>query len=536
MDLVVSKKNSGSHSTAAVSKVKLSERKSGESFPLRVAAIDMGSNAIRFVAAEFLSSRRYIVLESERARVRLGAETFQQGRLSAAAMQAAYQALARFQERMRILHIQHTRVVATSAVRESSNGEAFAARVHKGLGLTLEIISGSEETQLVYRALKPQLRPGKRPWLLANLGGGSLETALVNQDGVLVSETHTLGAVRLWEEFKASAHKPKIFLRLLEEYVSTLRLGFQETGRPWAGFLATGGNIEELAKMAKAPETAKGIRELSAAALRRLLEELLATPLKQRMTRWGIYPDRADVVVPAAVVYLHLSQLSGLTKFRVPEVGTKEGILFDLVDRLTLNSAYALRQEKQLTHMSLSLGRRYQFDEAHGRHVSRLALSLFKQLRARHGLGPEDQRLLLVASLLHDIGAYISYKKHHKHSLYLISQSELPGFSPEDMLLAANVARYHRKNTPSLDHESYASLLPAQRLRVAKMASLLRIADALDRDHAQTLREVAVRVKRPWLELKITGKDPRELEHWALERKAQLFTQLFKLRVRIVAR
>jgi exopolyphosphatase/guanosine-5'-triphosphate,3'-diphosphate pyrophosphatase len=298
--------------------------------------------------------------------------------------------------------------------------------------------------------------------------------------------------------------------------------------------LATGGNIEELAKMARAPEVAPGIRELSVTALRDLLEELLRTPLEERLARWDIVPDRADVVIPAAVVYLHLGTLSGQTKFLVPYVGTKEGILFDLVDRLTLNSAYALRQEKQLTHMALSLGRRYQFDEAHGRQVSRLALALFEQLADLHSLGPEDHRMLLVASLLHDIGAYISYKKHHKHSLYLISQSELPGFSPEDMLLVANVARYHRKNPPSLEHENYFRLSKPLRLRVAKLASLLRIADALDRDHAQTVRQLSVKVKRPFLELKIAGKDSRELEHWALERKALLFTQLFKLRLRIV--
>jgi exopolyphosphatase/guanosine-5'-triphosphate,3'-diphosphate pyrophosphatase len=510
------------------------ETKSVQGYPLRVAAIDMGSNAIRFVAAEFLSSTRYIVLESERARVRLGAETFSQGRLPAAAMNAAFMALARFQERLRILQIQHVRIIATSAVRESSNGEEFARRVHRDLGLTLEIISGSEETQLVYRAVKARMPLGRRPWLLANLGGGSLELALVNQEGVLSSATHTLGAVRLWEEFKSSASKPKQFLHLLEEYTSTLRLSLGEEGRPWAGLLATGGNIEELAKMARAPEVAPGIRELSVTALRDLLEELLRTPLEERLARWDIVPDRADVVIPAAVVYLHLGTLSGQTKFLVPYVGTKEGILFDLVDRLTLNSAYALRQEKQLTHMALSLGRRYQFDEAHGRQVSRLALALFEQLADLHSLGPEDHRMLLVASLLHDIGAYISYKKHHKHSLYLISQSELPGFSPEDMLLVANVARYHRKNPPSLEHENYFRLSKPLRLRVAKLASLLRIADALDRDHAQTVRQLSVKVKRPFLELKIAGKDSRELEHWALERKALLFTQLFKLRLRIV--
>ena len=505
-----------------------------QDFPLRVAAVDIGSNAIRFIAAEFLNSSRYIVLESERAPIRLGAGTFSNGRLAPDGIRAALQALARFQERLRILNIEHYRVIATSAVRESSNGKKFAQHVHEQLGIPLEIVSGSEETQLVYRSLKPLIHFGKTPWLLANLGGGSLEVALVNQSGVLTSETHTIGAVRLLEEFKTSADSPGQFVRLLKEYVSTLRLSLGNIRGPLAGFIATGGNIEELAKMADAPQKTGGVRNLSISALKRLMEELPRLSVKQRMVRWGMYQDRADVVMPAAVVYAHLAALSGQKNMLVPYAGTKEGILLDLVDRLTLNSTYTNRKEKQLLHLTVSLGRRYQFHEAHGQQVCRLALALFEQLQTLHGLNPDDHRILMVAALLHDIGAYISYKKHHKHSLYLIAQSELPGFSSEEMLMAANIVRYHRKNSPQPDHDQFVRLTKFQRLRVSKMASLLRIADALDRDHAQTIKRLTASVRQSYLDLKITGRGFRDLEHWSLQRKAQLFTDLFGLRVRIV--
>ncbi|MBN2106100.1 MAG: Ppx/GppA family phosphatase [Deltaproteobacteria bacterium] len=503
-------------------------------FPLRVAAVDIGSNAIRFLAAEFLNSSRYIVLESERAPIRLGAGTFSNGRLASDGIKAALQALARFQERLRILNIQHYRVIATSAVRESTNGKKFAQHVYEQLGIPLEIVSGSEETQLVYRSLKHLVPLGKAPWLLANLGGGSLEVALVNQSGVLTSETHTIGAVRLLEDFKSSTGSPRQYVRLLKEYVATLRLSLGDLRVPLAGFIATGGNIEELAKMADAPQKTGGIRNLSVSGLKRLMEELPRLSVKQRMVRWGMYQDRADVVVPAAVVYAHLAALSGQKSMLVPYVGTKEGILLDLADRLTLNSTYTHRKEKQLLHLTVSLGRRYQFHEAHGQQVCRLALALFEQLQTLHGLDQDDHRILMVAALLHDIGAYISYKKHHKHSLYLIAQSELPGFSSEDMLMAANIARYHRKNSPQPHHDQFARLTKSQRLRVAKMASLLRIADALDRDHAQTIKRLNASVRQPYLDLKITGTGFRDLEHWSLQRKAQLFTDLFGLRVRIV--
>lgn len=505
-------------------------------FPLRVAAVDIGSNAIRFVAAEFLNSTRYIVLESERAPIRLGAGTFSNGRLTADGTRSALQALAHFQERLHVLRVEHCRAIATSAVRESANGRKFAQRVHERLGMPLEIVSGAEETQLVYRSLKPLLHLGKEPCLLANLGGGSLEVALINHRGVLASETHTIGAVRLLEEFKASADNPGQLVRLLKEYAATLRISLGNSRGPLAGIIATGGNIEELAKMANAPQNAAGMRELPLAALKRLVKELPRLSVKQRMMRWGIYQDRADVILPAAVVYTRLCALCAQEAMLVPYVGTKEGILLDLVDRLTMKSSYAHRREKQLLHLIISIGRRYRFDEAHGQQVCRLALALFEQLQELHGLGADDHRILMAAALLHDIGAYISYKKHHKHSLYLISQSEeLPGFSSDEMLMTANIARYHRKNTPQPNHDQFARLTKPQRLRVMKLASLLRIADALDRDHAQTVKRLTATVRHPYLDLHITGRGFRHLEHWPLQRKAQLFADLFGLRVRIVA-
>ena len=501
-------------------------------FPLRVGAVDIGSNAIRFTAAEFLNSSRSIVLESERAPVRLGSAAFSKGRLSQDEMQNALQALARFKQRLRILNIPDYRIIATSAVRESANGEQLAVRAREQLGLTLEIVSGSEETQLVYRSVQPLIKQEKRPWLLANLGGGSLEVAVVNGGGVLSSQTHTVGAVRLLEDFKKYSGSPGQFLHLLEEYVATLHLVPAGTRTPLAGIIATGGNIEELAKLAHAPQNAAGARELSLAALNRLLGELQGLTVRQRIARWGLNQDRADVILPAAVVYAQLCAAAGQAGMLVPYAGTKEGILLDLVDRLTHSTGYARRREQQLIHLAVSLGRRYHFDEAHGRQVCRLALSLFEQLQNLHGLDDDDHRILMAASLLHDIGAHISFKKHHKHSLYLISQSELPGFSADEMLMAANVARYHRKNSPQPDHEQFARLGRSQRQRVVKLSSLLRIADALDRDHAQSVRGVRAVLRPATLDLGITGKGLRDLDHWALQRKSQLFTEVFGLRVR----
>jgi len=182
----------------------------------------------------------------------------------------------------------------------------------------------------------------------------------------------------------------------------------------------------------------------------------------------------------------------------------------------------------------VALGRRYLFDEAHAMHVARLAGSLFDQLRETHGLDAADRRMLLAAAVLHDVGAYISRRRHHKHSLYLISQSELPGFAPGEIWQVANVARYHRKGEPTTDHDSFQRLSAAERERVVKMSGLLRIADALDREHLQAVASVRARVRRGELVLEAESSGDLLLERWALREKAGLFGKTFGVEVRLV--
>lgn len=502
-------------------------------FPLRVAGVDVGSNGIRFIAAEFSGPTQYRILESDRAAVRLGRGAFRNHRLEPRAMTAALRALARFRKRIRALDIRECRWVATSAVRESANGEAFAALVKRRLGLDLEIIAGSEEVRLVALAVKTRIAFGTRRWIVANVGGGSAEVALVDRRGVIRNESHSMGAVRLLAELSGSAEtrEPGRFLHLLEDYVSTLQLQSVPDAVRAAGFIATGGNIEEVARLAGTP-VRRGTASLPLPALRRVIAELSALSPRRRARKWRLKNDRADVILPAAVVLERLCALAGKQVLRVPFIGTKEGLLLDGVDRL---AAHGPREhERQILNAAVGLGRRYHFDEAHGLQVARLASELFTQLRSLHRLDENDYRVLLAAAVLHDIGVYISYKRHHKHSLYLISQSEMPGLTQNEMLMAANVARYHRKSGPRDGHEHYRRLSPDRRERVAKLSALLRLADALDREHLQNVRRLRARTRPDRLLLEVTGEVSPELERWAVKRKAELFTQVFKRKVKIV--
>jgi exopolyphosphatase/guanosine-5'-triphosphate,3'-diphosphate pyrophosphatase len=501
-------------------------------FPLRVACVDMGSNAIRFVAAEFATETEYKVLASDRRPVRLGHSVFLSGVLDSQAMDEATGAVADFADQMAVLGIEHCRAVATSAVREAKNGDGFVKRIRKETGMELEVISGSEEARLVHTAVATRIPLGSRKWLLADLGGGSVEVSLVDQAGTYWSESHTMGSVRLLEELTEAGADPGRFQRLLAEYISVLKVPAMADGQIPAGFIATGGNIEALANLAGFPDEV-GVTRLPVETLRSIIKQLARLSYRQRVEDLGLRHDRADVILPAAMVYQRLAELCGATDVLVPHVGIKEGVLYDLVDELVGGQDHEDKREREVLAGALTLGRKYLFDEAHGLHVARLATSLFDQLKKLHGLPKENRRILQAAGVLHDVGQFVSFKGHHKHSLYLISNSELSTFSQREMRLIANVARYHRKAHPGEHHEHFMTLSEDERETVTKLAAILRVADSLDREHLQRVTGVTAKVSDDEIALWLEGTAGALLEGWTTRHKGNLFTKVFGRKIRL---
>lgn len=501
-------------------------------FPLRVACVDMGSNAIRFLAAEFRTESEYQVLEGERAPVRLGHGVYLSGRLEASAMDRAVEALTGFRRSMDQLGIEHYRAVATSAVRESSNKDAFVARVLDESGLRLETISGSEEARLVHLAVARRIPLGNRTWLMVDLGGGSVEVSLVDQNGTYWSESHTMGSVRLLEELTGAGADPGRFRRLLAEYISVLKVPAMPEGSQIAGYVATGGNIETLAKLGGFPDDLS-VSHLPVDTLRAIIEQLARLSYRERVDQLGLREDRADVILPAAMVYERLADLAGADEIQVPHVGIKEGVLYDLVSQLAGRRDHEDRQSREVLASAVTVGRKYHFDCDHAMQVAKLALKLFDQLTTLHGLGAADRRILHAAALLHDIGQFVSFKGHHKHSQYLISHTDLPNFSGHEMQLVADVARYHRKAHPAEHHPHFMALDEGERVRVTRLAAVLRIADALDREHVQRVTDLTARLGEDELTLWLDGTSGLLMENWSLKKKANLFTKVFGRQVRL---
>jgi len=502
-------------------------------FPFRVGCVDTGSNAIRFLVAEFKGPNEFEPVAYERVPVRLGHQVFLTGKLAPSAMDGAVEAFVSFQRQMKDMELAAFRAVATSAVREARNGWALVDRLKGEAEIELEMISGSEEARLVHLAVGSRVDLTGGQWILTDLGGGSVEVSLVDDMGMLWSESHTMGSVRLLEQLSQADSGLEGFRALLSDYVSILRIPSPAQYWSPSGFVATGGNIEALAELTGTPRDTRGVASLEVSDLDSAIDLLSGLSYTQRITQLGLREDRADVILPAAVVYHHLAGLASADTILVPGVGVKEGILLDLADDVVSHSTHEVRQEQQLTRAAKSLGRRFMFDEAHGLHVAHLALSLFDQLHELHGLRENDRRLLLAAAILHDIGTFLSRKGHHKHSLYLVSRSELPGLSPNEMLMVANVARYHRKNIPRDRHPEFMRLSEENRERTRALSAILRVADALDRAHLQHVKAVQVQIGKREVALRLDGEGDLLLERWALSRKKNLFQRTFHRAVKI---
>ncbi len=518
----------------------------------RFAAIDVGSNALRLRIVEASGASRGLPqlpllpnertapwreVVSQRAPVRLGGEVFLSGKLAPASISQACAALKEFRQAMDASGVDAYRAVATSAVREAQNAATLVERARRESGIDLEVIEGVEEARLIQLAVLRRLPLEGRRALLVDVGGGSTELTGLENGKATFSLSLPLGTVRLLEAYlKDSPVLDKKRSRLMREAVVRVLGEAKETVTKGAFELivGTGGNVDTMADLCpvkgKSAATERTERHVDVDALRTLTAKLSSMPAADRAKSFGLRPDRADTIVPAAAIFLRVAELLGLATIVTPGVGLKEGMLEELVDKY-FDVWDEAGEADVVIGACIRLGQRYHFDQAHGELVSKLSMRLFDDLRESHSLGRRAGLLLRAAAVLHDIGDFVRYDGHHKHTYYLILHSDIMGLTPEERSVVANVARYHRKSAPDPSHPNFQELDKENRSIVRALAGILRIADALDREHLGKIQDVRATVDKTRLVLTITGSEERDLEEWTVKAKSGLFRDVFGLEV-----
>jgi len=494
---------------------------------LKIAAIDVGSNAMRMAVGEVDERWQVHPIENIRLPVRLGGDVFGEGVLQAKTIRQAEEAFLRFKHLAETHGVQRLRAVATSAAREAANGALLIDRIRRTSGIELEIISGEEEARLIHRAVTHALGLKNKRALLIDIGGGSVEVTVSNGQSIISTESYNMGTVRLLEKLEDVKKSRQPFGKLVREYAEAARYRIErDLGEGKIQICAaTGGNVEEIGRLRQKLLKGESDRLITLPELEKLIERLSEMSVSERMRKLGLRPDRADVILPASIVLHMVAREAGVKQISIPNVGLKDGILLDLAEDLSKGARSSPRD--QAWESALHLGRKYRFDERHARLTARLASRLFEQTRSLHDLSDEDLLPLEIGSLLHDIGHFINSVDHDKHGFYILNTTRLIGLSQREQNIAANLVRYHRKRTPTLEDENFKALPPKDRSVVLKLCALLRLADSLDVSHTAKVNDVLLRETQSGWRIHILGKDELLLENWSLEKRKSLFEEVF---------
>ena len=499
--------------------------------------VDVGSNAMRLQIAAVDHPQHYRVLEQDRQPVRLGREVFKTGKLNASTVEAALKVLQDFKGLADRYRVKAMKAVGTSALREASDGRLFIKKAQK-IGIPLEIISEEEEARLISLGIMTGLRFHLPLGLFLDIGGGSVELAVANTTNIFCLFSLPLGAVRLTEEFIGTDPPRNKEVKNLRQYV-------QEKLRPVVRRIAkekftmafgSGGTITALAETDTrvAGDTKAGsLSILRRSRLKALLEVLIGLPVTERTSMISGDPKRADIIIAGGLVLHEIMSAIGLDYLFVTRRGLRDGLMVDLLQHY-YSASETWHPNADRAESLDQVCQKYLYDAPHAQHVSQLALNLFYQLHDLHQLPEKYAGILHAAATLHDIGLFVAHPKHHKHSYYLIKSSGMNSFSKLDLDLIANIARYHRKAHPSQKHLPFSQLTPANQQVVRKLSAMLRVVDALDFKHDQTVKAVNCAMSKT-KSLTITGSAAGNLKdqiEWALK-KGELMQEVFNVNLSI---
>ena len=498
------------------------------------AAVDIGSNSVRLKISR-LVAHHLVEIHEDREVTRLGESVFRTGLLSPEAIALTVKVLRRFHRAAQRAGADAVRVVATSALRDARNSQAFLEWVRSATGWRAEIISGLEEARLIHLGLTSSLRVNSSPVLMIDLGGGSCELTVSTQGHIRETVSLPLGAVRLTNDFLHHDPPRKHELRQLRGFIGREagRFAKRITDARLKIVIATSGTAEALAAVRQAMYRTKSGRPMTVSRLqmRRIAKMLARLSLEDRRKVPGIGVRRAEIVIAGAAVYSELLDRYRLAGFRFSPLGLRDGLLAQMAADYDHATRSGQQIESERRDSILAAVQHYRVDREHADRVRQSALQLFSDLRTLHRLPAEYREWLGAAAMLCEVGDYINRTGRHRHAHYIISHSEILGYTPQQRKIIAAIARYLGKSRPSPEDAPIKTLPPSEQKHIAKAALLLRLAWGLNLGRSGALKTVKVKLEDASVGLTLVPKRPLsvDLELWAVERERDYFREVFGL-------
>ena len=508
----------------------------------RIAAIDLGTNSFHAVLVDIYPDGSFRTVNKLKEMVSL-AEKGLEDRLSREAMNRGLEALNRIKFLCDSHNVENILAFATSAIREAENGGDFIKEVGDEVGIRVRAISGKMEAEMIGLAVMHSIVLSEEMVLMADIGGGSVEFIIGNGKEFIYYNSLKLGVARMAAAFVDSDPITEKDIKKLQnhfkkELAEIIKLAKKHKVKTIIGSSGTMENIGEMVANRKSLTAERSLNELEFTTddFNDLYSDFIKLDRKQRRKEKGLEEKRIDIINPGIILVEFLLQKLSIENIKISEGALREGMILNYIenkkDQLNLDLVANFQDPRRRSIFELL--RKTNWAEAHSRHVTNFALQLFDEFKEDLNLKETDRELLEYASLMHDIGYYISYRKHHKHALYLIKYSDLLGFKEDEINIMANVSRYHRKSAPHKRHTPYKQLNKKLRKRVKKLSAILRVADGLDRSHYQNVQKLEIINEEDTIELLITTHSDPELEIWGTLRKGDLLEKLTGKKLKVI--
>lgn len=501
-----------------------------------VAVVDIGSTSVRMAIAEIDPQGGVRILDQVSRAVSLGKDTFTSQRISRRSIEECARVLKSYRRLMQeygITRPDQVRVVATSAVREAANRLAFIDRIYIATGLEVESLDEAEVNRITYMGIQPLLQSNpvlaSVKTIVVEVGSGSTEILVVRGGNVLFSNTYRLGALRMLEQvdkFKTSHSKQRAIIETQIRRIVHQIYEHVDAGKE-IQIVALGGDIRLAVSHIEGITTEGHLRIVSTDALVDFARRIGQLKEEELISKYSVGFSDAETFWPALMSYALLAREFHCPQLYVADTNLRDGLLSDMAAR----DAWTAEFRNQIIRSAINLGRKMSFDEAHARHVASLSRKLFADLSEEHQLDQRMELLLYIAAILHEIGLFLNARSHHKHAMYIIRNSELFGLSEKDQLLVSLVVRYHRRSSPQPEHEGYSTLDRSDRVAVAKLAAILRLAIALDESRSQRISNIRCRREDDRLVIVTHGVEDVSLEQLTVRQSGELFEEVFGMKV-----
>ncbi|MDZ4676279.1 MAG: Ppx/GppA phosphatase family protein [Oligoflexia bacterium] len=503
---------------------------------MNAAAIDLGTNSIKILIVRHDPDGHMRVLLRHRVIVRLGEGTFTDGKKKIPRhvqlrTLKVFQTYAKFLEAYKVDVV---RATGTSALRDAKNGPDFIREVREKTGIALETLPAEEEARLIVKGVASEISLPPKPTIFIDIGGGSCEVSLVHKKKILKFVSLPLGAVRMTEMFLPSPKPKKTQLKKLDMHIKKLIRDNWREPPTIKQVYGSAGTIRALARVISKSEFTDDDHVIRKKQLDRLNIQISKMSKKRITALPGIDNKRAEILTAGTRVLKHVFDYFGIEQLKVSNRGLREGLLLDLLEHPKKNLGVVRETaEQERLEFFNTIGRRYQSNRSHCHQVWNMARLLFDELAPVHGLSSNLKPILMAASILHDIGRYIAVNSSHKHSLYILQNTVMPFFSDKERLLVANLARYHRKSPPRVGHEDFDKLDAPDKQSLFGLASILRLADALDAPHDQGVRWLKCQWGPGKVHISVDLKEGSRLNQVVIKDKAKLFEDHFKVIVTV---